>query len=119
MLYTILLGAAPAANGGDGGNGWGSLIMIVALIAIFYFFMIRPQSQRQKKINEFRQGLSKGDRVMTAGGIYGRIKEVKDAYILLQIAEGVNIKIDKSMIYQSAQDVVETGGNPQNDNAEK
>lgn len=110
MLNTILIEAAQPE-----GNGWGSILMIVALIAIFYFFMIRPQSQRQKKINEFRKGLSKGDHVMTAGGIYGKIKEIKESYVLLQISEGVNIKIDKNMIYQSVADVTETGGNPQND----
>lgn len=110
MLNTILL---QAANNGE--SGWGSMLMIVALIAIFYFFMIRPQSQRQKKINEFRKGLSKGDRVMTAGGIYGKIKEVKESVILLTIAEGVTIKIDKNMVYQSVADVAETGGNPQDE----
>ncbi|MBQ0068367.1 MAG: preprotein translocase subunit YajC [Bacteroidales bacterium] len=109
MLNSILLQAA-----GGQQSGWGSIIMIVALIAIFYFFMIRPQSQRQKKINEFRKGLSKGDHVMTAGGIYGRIKDIKETVVLLQIAEGVTIKIDKSMIYQSAQDIAETAGDPQN-----
>lgn len=108
MLNSILLQAAGQQN------GWGSIIMIVALIAIFYFFMIRPQSQRQKKINEFRKGLSKGDHVMTAGGIYGRIKDIKETVVLLQIADGVTIKIDKSMIYQSAQDIAETAGDPQN-----
>ncbi len=110
MLNTILLQAQDAQ-----GSGWGSIIMIVALIVIFYFFMIRPQSQRQKKINEFRKGLSKGDHVMTAGGIYGTIKEVKDNVIKLQIADGVTIKIDKNMVYQSATDVAETGANPQNE----
>lgn len=108
MLNSILLQAAGQQN------GWGSIIMIVALIAIFYFFMIRPQSQRQKKINEFRKGLSKGDHVMTAGGIYGRIKDIKETVVLLQIADGVTIKIDKSMIYQSAQDIAEIAGDPQN-----
>jgi len=115
MLNTILLQAA--AN--EQGSGWGSILMIVALIAIFYFFMIRPQSQRQKKINEFRNSLSKGDHVMTAGGIYGRIKEIKESVILLQIAEGVTIKIDKNMVYQSVADVVETGSNPKEDQQAK
>ncbi len=108
MLNTILLQDQSAA-----GSGWGSIIMIVALIAIFYFFMIRPQSQRQKKINEFRKGLTKGDHVMTAGGIYGRIKEVKDNHIVLQVADNVSIKVDKNMVYQSVSDITETGANPQ------
>ena len=83
--------------------------MIVALIAIFYFFMIAPQQKKQKKINAFRDGLRNGDKVMTAGGIYGRIREVKDNTVILEIADGVRIKIDKNSIYQSMQDVAETG----------
>lgn len=103
MLNTILLQAA------GGGTGWSSMIMIVALIAIFYFFMIAPQQKKQKKINAFRDSLRNGDKVMTAGGIYGRIREVKDNTVILEIADGVRIKIDKNSIYQSMQDVAETG----------
>ncbi len=95
-----------------GGSGMTSLIMIVLLIVIFYFFMIRPQSQKQKKINEFRAGLGKGDRVMTAGGIYGKIREVKEKTVVLEITKGVDITVDINSIYQSAQDVVETGADP-------
>ncbi len=83
--------------------------MIVALIAIFYFFMIAPQQKKQKKINAFRDGLRNGDKVMTAGGIYGRIRDIKDNAVILEIADGVRIKIDKNSIYQSMQDVAETG----------
>jgi preprotein translocase subunit YajC len=85
------------------------MIMIGALIAIFYFFMIAPQQKKQKKINAFRDSLRNGDKVMTAGGIYGRIREVKDNTVILEIADGVRIKIDKNSIYQSMQDVAETG----------
>ena len=104
MLNTILLQAASGAAG----SGWSSMIMIVALIAIFYFFMIVPQQKKQKKINAFRESLSKGDKVMTAGGIYGRIREIKDNYVMLEIDNNVTIKIDKNSIYQSMQDVEET-----------
>ena len=107
MLNTILLDAA--ASGGAGGSSMMSLLMIVMIIAIFYFFMIAPQQKKQKKINAFRDGLRNGDKVMTAGGIYGRIREVKDNTVILEIADGVRIKIDKSSIYQSLQDVAETG----------
>ena len=103
MLNTILLQATGA------GSGWSSMLMIVALIAIFYFFMIAPQQKKQKKINAFRDGLRNGDKVMTAGGIYGRIREVKDNTVILEIADGVRIKIDKNSIYQSMQDVAEIG----------
>lgn len=97
-------GTAPA-----GGFGMQSLIMIVMIIAIFYFFMIAPQQKKQKKINAFRDSLKNGDKVMTAGGIYGRIREVKDNVVILEIADGVRIKIDKNSIYQSMQDVAEAG----------
>lgn len=86
-----------------------SLIMIVMIIAIFYFFIMAPQQRKQKKINSFRDSLKRGDKVMTAGGIYGRIREVKDSYILLEIDNNVTIKIDKNSIYQSMEDVAETG----------
>ena len=82
------------------------LLMMVALFAIMYFLMIAPQRKKQKKVNEFRNSLQKGDKVMTAGGIYGRIREVKDDHVLLEIDNNVTIKIDKNSIYQSMEDVV-------------
>ncbi|MBR1727335.1 MAG: preprotein translocase subunit YajC [Muribaculaceae bacterium] len=107
MLNNFILLQAPA-----GDSGMTSLIMIVLLIVIFYFFMIRPQSQKQKKINQFSQGLQKGDKVMTAGGIYGKIREVKEKVVVLEITKGVDITIDINSVYQSAQDVAETGADP-------
>lgn len=109
MLNNILLQAASGTDAGAGGGGMTSLLMIVVLIAIFYFFMIAPQQKKQKKINAFRDSLKNGDKVMTAGGIYGRIREIKDNAVILEIADGVRIKIDKNSIYQSMQDVAETG----------
>ena len=104
MLNTILLQAADGA----GGSSMMSLLMIVVLIAIFYFFMIAPQQKKQKKINAFRDSLKKGDKVMTAGGTYGRIREINDTFVLLEIDSNVTIKIDKNSIYQSMQDVEES-----------
>jgi preprotein translocase subunit YajC len=102
MLNTILLQAAGA------GSGWSSMIMIIMIIAIFYFFIMYPQQKKQKKINNFRNSLQKGDKVMTAGGIYGRIREIKENYVLLEIDNNVTIRIDKNSIYQSMEDVTET-----------
>ena len=90
------------------GAGWLSIIMMVALVAIFYFFMIRPQTKRQKEIRKFREALSVGDKVVTAGGIYGKIKEIKDNIIVLEIADNVRIRIDKSSIYATAADSTTT-----------
>ena len=108
MLNTILLQAA----GGAAGSGWSSMIMIIAIIAIFYFFMIAPQQKKQKKINAFRDSLKNGDKVVTIGGIHGRVREIKDNTIILEVADGVRITIDKAMIYQTAQEVAETGAEP-------
>lgn len=71
-LNLIMLQDAAASS------GFSSIILIVAFIAIFYFFMVRPQQKKQKEINKFRSELNNGDRVITAGGIYGIIKDIKD-----------------------------------------
>lgn len=99
MLQLIPLQAAV-----QGGSGWSRIIMIVLLIAIFYFMMIRPQQKKQKEIKKFREGLQKGDTVISAGGIYGKIKEISTTYIIMSIADGVTIKIDKGSVYPTAAD---------------
>ena len=73
-------------------------------ITFYYFFMIRPQQKRQKEIRKFRESLTKGDNVVTAGGIHGKIVDVNDNdnYFLLEIASGVRIRIDKGSVYPSA-----------------
>ncbi len=83
---------------------YGNLIMIVALVFIFYFFMIRPQQKRQKEIRKFRENLGEGDRVVTAGGIYGKIRRIKETTFVIEIAQGVNITIDKGSVYPTAGD---------------
>ncbi len=66
--------------------------------------MIRPQQKKQKEIRKFREGLQKGDSIITAGGIYGKIKEIKENVFIISIADGVSIKIDKGSVYPSAAD---------------
>lgn len=87
------------------------LLMMVVIFGIMWFFMIRPQQKKQKEIRKFRESLTKGSNVVTAGGIYGKIKEIDDnnPYVLLSIADGVTIKIDKGSIYPSAADAAATG----------
>ncbi len=116
MLNYILLAAAPQEGGDAGGSGMMSIIMIVALIAIFYFFMIRPQSKKQKEIKKFRDAMQKGDKVITAGGIHGKIKEIKENVIVLQVDDNVKITIDKAMVYPSASDAIESGADIKNAN---
>lgn len=73
--------------------------LIIAMIAIVYFMLIRPQRKRQKEIDNFRKGLQAGQEVVTSGGIYGKIKEINDNIVVLEVAHNVNIRVDKSTIF--------------------
>ncbi len=75
------------------------LFMFVIIIAIMYFMMIRPQRKRQKAIENFRNGLRPGQEVVTSGGIYGKIKEVDNGIVTLEIAHNVNIRVDISVVF--------------------
>ena len=105
MLTTILLQAA-AAEGAQGA-GWMNMIMLLLIFVIFYFFMIRPQTKRQKEIKKFQDSLENGKTVITQGGIYGRVREVKDNYVLVEIADGVKIRVNKNMVFDSPEDATQ------------
>ena len=94
FLFQILA-AAPA---GPGGAGMQSLIFLLLIIVVFYFFMIRPQMKKQKEATSFRSSLQKGDKVLTTGGVYGKINDVKDTTVTLEIADKVIVKVDKSAV---------------------
>jgi len=86
-------------------GGAQSLIMMAVIIAIFYFFMIRPQMKKQKEVRIFREGIKKGDKVLTVSGVYGKVSEVNDITVLLEIADGVKIKIDKAGLVKDNSDI--------------
>jgi preprotein translocase subunit YajC len=100
-MNNILLQAAAAPAGQ---NGWSSILMIVLMFVVIYFFMIRPQQKRQKEIKKFRESIKAGDKVITAGGIYGKVKDVKETTITLEVADNVRITIDKNSVYANAVD---------------
>lgn len=102
MLTTILLQAA-AADGAQGA-GWMNMGMILLIFVIFYFFMIRPQTKRQKEIKKFQDSLENGKTIITQGGIYGKVREVKDNYVLVEVADGVKIRVNKNMVFDSPED---------------
>ncbi|MBD5184296.1 MAG: preprotein translocase subunit YajC [Bacteroidales bacterium] len=81
------------------GSSWTGMLMIVAMIAIFYFFMIRPQSKKQKELKKQREAMKNGDKVVTAGGIHGRIREIKENTIHMEVAPNVSITVDKNSVY--------------------
>ena len=83
-LLTVVLQA-------QGGSDYSLLIMMVMIFVIMYFFMIRPQNKKQKEIANFRKNLEVGQSVITAGGIYGKVKEIEDNAVIVEIASGVKI----------------------------
>lgn len=103
MLTTILLQAVDGAQGA----GWANMGMLLLIFVIFYFFMIRPQTKRQKEIKKFQDSLENGKTVITQGGIYGRVKEVKDNYVLIEVADGVKIRVNKNMVFDSPEDATQ------------
>lgn len=98
-LMTVFLLQAPV-TGPDASWTW---IMLIAMFVIMYFFMIRPQNKKQKEIANFRKNLEVGQAVITAGGIYGKIKEIEDNAVIVEIAPSVKIKVDRNSIYADAQ----------------
>ncbi|MDR0977048.1 MAG: preprotein translocase subunit YajC [Prevotellaceae bacterium] len=101
-VMTVCLQAAPASGGAMGGSTmW---IFLIAMFAIMYFFMIRPQNKKQKEIANFRKSLQVNQRVVTAGGIHGTIKAINDNDVTLEIAANVRITIDKGSIFAAAAD---------------
>ncbi len=99
-LLTILLQEQAQAQG----NSWSGIVMLVLIFVVFYFFLIRPQSKRQKELRKFQDSLVSGKRVVTSGGIYGKIREVKDNVVILEVADNVRIKVNKSMVFESPED---------------
>ena len=90
--------------GQAGGSGLTMLLMLALIFVVMWLFMIRPQQKRQKQLNEFRNNLSKGDKVVTVGGIYGTVVEVNDNKVMLEIDKDVRIKVDKASLVKDFSD---------------
>jgi preprotein translocase subunit YajC len=84
-------------------DGAGSLIMLVMIVVVFYFFMIRPQMKKQKELKKFRENLKVGDKVVTIGGVHGKILELAETTVLIS-SDGTKIRFDKSAIASSSED---------------
>lgn len=96
-MLQLLQAPGPARGGFD----YSMIIMIVAMFAIVYFFMIRPQRKRQKEIENFRKGLTVGSKVVTASGVYGTVKSLNEGepYLTIEVSKGVCIQIDRNFVY--------------------
>ena len=99
-LSFILLLGQPAGGAAGQSNALVTFIPLLAVFVIFYFFMIRPQMKKQKEMTNYRNSLKRGDKVVTNGGIFGRVLEVKDNYVMLDVGGDVKLKVDKSALIQ-------------------
>ena len=84
---------------------WGFYIMIGLMILVLWLFMWRPESKRRKEMQKFREGLKKGDKVITAGGIYGMVKEIKERTLLIEVDGNVTLRVDKNMVVADTTDL--------------
>ena len=96
-----ILQQQPAAAGGN----WSFLIMMLLIFVVMWFFMIRPQQKKRKELAQFRNSLKKGDKVVTIGGIYGVVAEVKEQYVIVEVDSNVKLRVDKSAIVKDITDV--------------
>jgi preprotein translocase subunit YajC len=99
MLNQILLMAPPAGGAAGGGSGMSfNLIFILLIFVVFYFFMIRPQMKKQKSAAKFKEEIKKGDRIITIGGLHGKIAEIGDKTFIIEVEGGNKLKIEKSAV---------------------
>ena len=89
------------------GSGMSSLIMFGMIFAVMYFFMIRPQIKKQKKEREYRSALQKGDKVITIGGIHGKITDIKEDTVIIEVNSGTTLKVEKTAVSMSGEVSIE------------
>lgn len=97
-MNNLVLLTSAGANGQPAGGGMGMLIFFVAIILIFWLFMIRPQQKRQKRLEEARNALQKGDKIVTIGGIHGKICEVRDKTFVISVEDNNKLEIEKAAV---------------------
>ncbi|MFN8257311.1 MAG: preprotein translocase subunit YajC [Bacteroidales bacterium] len=90
---------------GENQSPYSFFIMLIAMFAVLYFFMIRPQQKKQKDLKKFREGLKNGDKVITLGGIYGKIVETSDRTVIMEVEGKMRLKVDKSALISDPGDI--------------
>ena len=96
-----------AAEGGKE-SGWMSLLPLFLILIVFYFFFIRPQTKKTKEQKKFREALKKGDKVVTIGGIHGKVAEVKETTVILEVGNQVKMTVEKSALVADSSGVGQT-----------
>jgi len=102
MIFMTLLQAA-GAQGAAGGQ-WTMWVMLLLIFVVMWFFMIRPQRKQQKELQKFRDGLQKGDKVVTVGGILGTVVEIKEKSVLIEVDKDVKLRVDKNSLVKDYSD---------------
>lgn len=100
MKYLTILQQQAAGQG-----NWSFLIMMVLIFVVMWFFLIRPQQKKQKELAKFRNELKKGDKVVTVGGIYGVVAELKDKFIIMEVDSNVKLRVDRNCIVKDVTDI--------------
>jgi preprotein translocase subunit YajC len=100
FIYLYLMGPAP-----QGQNPLVTFLPLIAVFVVFYFFMIRPQVKKQKELSTYRNSLKKGDKILTTGGIYGRVADVKDNIVTIDVGGDIKLRVDKSAVLKDATDI--------------
>jgi preprotein translocase subunit YajC len=108
-LIDVAYAMGGSGAGGEGVGGFGGFIPIILMFVIFYFLLIRPQQKRQKEHRNMIGNLKKGDRIITSGGLHGRITGIDDTTVTLEIADKVRVKVARSNIGG----MVQPGSQPQ------
>ena len=98
MTSITLLQAAAGSAAGASSGGWTMWVMLLLIFVVMWFFMIRPQRKQQKELQKFRDGLQKGDKVVTVGGIYGTVVEIKEKSVLIEVDKDVKLRVDKNSL---------------------
>ncbi len=105
-LLSILL---MASQGGAGAqqNGWYSFLPLLLIIVVFYFFFIRPQMKRSKEQKKFKESLQKGQKIITIGGIHGRIVEIQDTTVTIEVENSVRLRVEKTAVAMDTTQTIE------------
>jgi preprotein translocase subunit YajC len=93
--------------GGEGEGSWMSMLPLFAILIVFYFFFIRPQTKKNKEQKAFRENLKKGDKIVTLGGIHGKIAELKETTVIIEAGNQVKLTIERSAIVMDTAEVGE------------
>jgi len=100
-LLNVLLMSPPK----EGENPFISFLPLILILVVFYFFMIRPQMRKSKEIKKFREGLKVGDKIITTAGIYGKITEIREQVVIIEVEDKMRLKIDKAALVRDPSDL--------------